>query len=490
MQYSLAQSGPPRIGASTLTALCAVSLVLLLFGAPYSAVLGAAGALLVLIVILALFWRPGEPLVLLFVFLYQWLESSIRLFYIHDVEMDEPRRVATAMLLVGLLVQSIGAHLAAGPWRNQYRGLAELQLMQIPQRSWLMLYVKALVVALVAQQLAKLVPPLSQPLLVFAHFKWAAYVIFTFASFYRPDSSRGLWLAVFCLELLFSIGGYFSSFKFVFIFTFLGIALARIKFGLPMKIALGVVFSLAVLFGSVWSDIKGEYRYFVSGGERAQVVLVDFPERVAKITELISAMGWQDVANGFDVLLSRIDYVEYFSDVTTFVPEYRPHTGGELWMDAVTRPFMPRLFNPDKPVIDESELTSTYTGRQVAGFDEGTQISIGYIAESYIDFGKYGMIPLLFMWGLTQGWVYRWLMTGKRSRGLLGIGLSCAIMVMTSSSIGNSSAKLIGGFVVAILVIWLFLRFVMPIRILGLREILVASDHGGAPDPGEPRRLG
>jgi hypothetical protein len=42
---------------------------------------------------------------------------------------------------------------------------------------------------------------------------------------------------------------------------------------------------------------------------------------------------------------------------------------------------------------------------------------------------------------------------------------------MTFGSIGTSSAKLVGSFVVSLLVIWFFLRFVAPTRLRRLIEV-------------------
>ena len=468
-----------------LFVLSGMAVLFLLFGLRLHPGVGIA-SLVTFTVILTLFWRPGEPLVLIYVFLFQWLESSIGIFYanIHDLPLDDARQFATLLLLIGLLVQAIGVRLGTGPLRGQYRGLAERQLLGISQRTWFRLYLAALVIAATARVLATLLPGLSQPLLVLPFLKWAAFVIFTFATFYRKDSNRSLWFGVFLFELAFSLGDYFSSFKFVFVFTFLGVALAQIRFSTGRKVALAIIFAMAILFASIWSGIKGEYRHFVSGGQQEQIVTVEYGERLAKLGELVSEMDRNDVANGFDVLVRRVEYTEYFADVTAVVPEFISHTLGELWIDAFTRPLMPRLFFPDKPVIDESELTSTYTGRDVAGFQQGTQISIGYIAEAYIDFGPYGMMPLMFMLGLVQGWVYRWLLRGERLRGVLGIGLACAVFVMSCGSIGMSSAKLVGSFVVSLLVVWLFVRLLLPtLRVwigLGDDEQAGRRSHGMA----------
>lgn len=469
---SYARGASPRL----FPAIAVVALFFVLFGARDNPLLAAA-SVATFAVLLTLFWRPGEPLVFLYIFMFQWLESSVGIFYanLYDAPLDEYRRIATLLLLVGLLLQALGARWAMGPIQPYYRHLAELQLLRIPQRTWFKLYLATLAMAAAARILATLMPPLSQPLLVLPFLKWAAFVIFTFATFYRRDNNKTLWVAVFVFELLFSLGDYFSSFKFVFLFTFLGIGLAQIRLSARMKAVLAVVVVIAILFAAIWSDIKGEYRYFVAGNQYAQVVTVEYGERIAKIGELISDMEWHDLVDGFDFLLQRVEYAEYFADVASLIPRSIPHSGGELWMDALTRPLMPRLFFPDKAIIDESELTARFTGRELAGFEEGTQISIGYMAEAYIDYGIWGMMPLLFVLGLVQGWVYRWFMHGQRTRGVMGIGLACAVFVTSCGSIGTSSAKLVGSFVVSLLVIWFFLRFVAPTR---LRRLIEVADDG------------
>ena len=141
------------------------------------------------------------------------------------------------------------------------------------------------------------------------------------------------------------------------------------------------------MFGIVWSAIKGEYRAYVSGGEHAQIVTVGFGDRMAKLGELVSALDREALADGADRLVKRITYVEFFGAVLLYVPAVAPHEDGAIWWDAIIRPFMPRLFFPDKGIIDDSERTNKYTGLGVSGSDVGTSISIGYFGEAYIDFG-------------------------------------------------------------------------------------------------------
>lgn len=429
----------------------------------------AGGSLLVLLLGCALLWRPGETPILLYAFAIQWLEASLAIFYANlfgeNIDWASTyganMQFATALSLVGLLVLAVGMRLAAGPPRAIDAHIARTQAVRIPQQTWFALYIAAFLVATCAQMLAREIPGLSQPLLVLANFKWAAFVILTYVSFVRLDAKRKLWLIVFLTELFLSIGGYFSSFKFVFIYTFIGVVAAGIRFSFSQILGLAALGAVAVFFGTAWTAIKVDYRAFVSGGETAQIVTVDRIQQVGIIIELLSDLDASGLQDGLDRLARRVTYVEFFGVATNYVPRVAPYEEGALWLDAITRPFMPRLFFPDKEIIDESALTNKYTRLSVAGAMQGTQISIGYLGESYIDFGPYGMMAALFALGLFLGRIYAWLVKGRNSRGVLGMGLASMLLIPVGA-IGNSSAKMFGSIVVSLLVVWLLNRFVVP----------------------------
>lgn len=429
----------------------------------------AAGALVALLLGCALLWRPGEAPILLYVFAIQWLEASISVFHANllGIHVDDiglrgaDIELATILSLLGLLALAAGMRIAAGPPRRADTALARHQAEAIPQRRWLLLYIAVFAVATAAQALALAMPGLSQPLLAVAKLKWAAFVMLTFVSFARPDASRALWLAVFLSELALSLGGYFSSFKLVFLFALLGITGASARLPLRRAAGLGALAAAAAMLAVVWTAIKTDYRAHVSGGAAAQIVAVGRAERLAKLVELAGALDGDRLRHGLDQLVRRIGYVQYFGAATTFVPAVVPHRHGALWLDAVTRPLMPRLLFPDKGVIDESALTRRYTGIPVAGFERGTQISVGYMGESYIDFGRSGMMAALFALGLALGGIHRWLVRGRHSRGILGMGLASAIL-MSAGTIGISSAKLVGALAVSVLVAWLLTRIAVP----------------------------
>lgn len=373
-------------------------------------------ALVVLVIGSALLWRPLEPPILWFVFVFQWIEVFLLTFYanakgvpLRSVDYFSDPTYATWLAMLGLVSIALGMRVGAGSSDGlQAQSIAQ-QVNVISQVRLFKLYLLAVVLTLAAPLVIAIVPGLRQPLLVAESLKWAAYVIFTIVSFRQPSTSKGLWFLVFFFELIQSIGGYWSSFKLVFLYTFLGIMTARYRFR-PPQIAGVIVLTLScLLLGVVWSEIKGEYRNFVSGGKREQIVTAGYLERIDKLYELVTELDAKKIESGADKLINRLAYISFFGAATHYIPAVRPHSGGAILWDAISRPFMPRLLFPAKPIIDESKLVRKYTGLRVAGMDDGVQISLGFYGESYVDFGIYGMIFVLFGWGffwvlLTAGW--------------------------------------------------------------------------------------
>jgi hypothetical protein len=159
-------------------------------------------------------------------------------------------------------------------------------------------------------------------------------------------------------------------------------------------------------------------------------------------------------------MLRRLTYVEFFGVVLTTVPAGIPHEAGALMWDSISRPFMPRLFFPDKAIIDDTARTNFYT-YGLAGSDEGTSISLGWIAEMYIDFGEFGMFAAIFAIGYLYGRIYRFCLQSPHLKGLLGMGAACALF-MPVAALENSFTKIFGAIIVQLLIVWLIARFAIP----------------------------
>ena len=443
----------------------------------------AAAALIVLLVGLALLWRPGESPVLLFLFAFPWVQASVSIFHANwlGVTVTElstfigDLQTAILLSLAGLLTVAAGIRLGAGAWRWQDAANASMQARAVAFDRWLRLYLAAWAVSFAALACAWVVPGLSQPMLALASLKWAFYFMLAYRAFLGTRRERSVVALIFFVELASAIGGYFADFKTVFLVTTFAAVAAGVRFSPRGLLGLGALSALLLTFAVLWTAIKGEYRTFVSGGVAAQIVTVDYPARLGKVIELIGELDHEKVLMAGDQLLRRLTYVEFFGVVLTYVPSQMPHENGALFWDAVSRPFMPRLFFPDKEIIDDSVRTNLYTGG-LTGNSEGTSISLGYVAESYIDFGAVGMFPALFLMGLLFGRIYRGLLRWKASRGLLGMGLATGVLT-GAAALETSFTKAFGGIAVALLVAVLLAGVVLPRWAPWLRAERIADDR-------------
>jgi len=445
-----------------------VALAIAFIGGAGPNLLLALLSIAVLIVGCMLLWRPGESPILLFTFAFPWLQGSIAIFHANWLGIDigdhapfpGDMYAAVVMSLAGLLALAVGIRLGAGPWRvEDSSALREMALSQ-PMRRWFRLYAMAWAVSFVALSFAWVLPGLTQPALALAALRWAFFFMLAFAYFVHGRGRGRLFPIVFLIELATALGGYFSDFKAVFFITFFAILASGVRISARALLGSGVLAAGAVALGIVWTAVKGEYRVFVSGGQAAQIVTVDYATRLAKLYELVVNLDVDALMSAVDQLLRRLTYVEFFSVVLVNVPAHLPHTLGAILWDAVIRPFMPRLLFVDKDEIDDTVRTNFYTGG-LAGSSEGTSISLGYFAEAYIDFGTFGMLAALAAIGLFYGAIYRTLLRWRASRGLLGMAMATAVL----TSVGpmeNSFTKVFGGVIVSLLVAWVMILFIVP----------------------------
>jgi hypothetical protein len=450
-------------------AMLPIALALLLFGATGPNLLLVLLSVAVLIAGCLLLWRPGEPPILLFTFAYPWLQGSVAIFHANWLGLSVAEYTpyhhgdmhsAIVMSLAGLLALAVGMRLGVGPQRTaDVLALREMALSQ-PIRRWLRLYALAWAMSFVALSSAWIMPGLSQPMMALSGMRWAFFFMLGMACFTQGKGFAGPLLLAFGVELAAGLGTYFADFKTVFVITFIAALASGTRVSSRGLLGAGVLALLVVALAIVWTAVKGEYRIFVSGGQAAQIVAVDLASRLAKLYELTASLDAEGLSSAFDQLLRRLTYVEFFGVVLTYVPAYIPHTLGAILWDAIIRPFMPRLLFVDKDVIDDTARTNLYTGG-LAGSSDATSISLGYIAEAYIDFGSAGMFAALIGIGLLYGAIYRVLSRWRRSQGLLGMAVASAVLVSVGA-MENSFTKVFGGVIVSLVVAIMMIVFIVP----------------------------
>lgn len=419
------------------------------------------GSLVLLVVLAAMLWRPGEPPALLYAMAFHWMQASILIIYanlggrrLETLGYGTEVESATWLTFAGVFAVALGMRIGAG--RN-YGGIAQPSVSTIAsQLSVQRLFIASLVaigLATVFTRLAYVVPGLIQPILALTLLRWVVVYLFTYTVL-TQHRGYGYLAVVFTLEIMIGFLGFFSDFKTVLIVMLLAALTSPTALrGIRFRTA-GALTVLILGLGIGWTGVKSEYREFLNQGTGQQVVLVPVTERIGKLAELVGDMTPARFGDSLVILVERVTYVYYFGQAIETVPRYIAHENGLLWREAVERALVPRLFNPAKRVIDDSQRTSYYTGNRVAGAEEGASISLGYVAESYIDFGPVAMMVPLFLWGLFVGWLYRSLMRSTRYP-LFGYGCATALVALGVSALEQSNLKMVSAFVLGFLVLYL-----------------------------------
>ena len=423
----------------------------------------------ILLAALQLVWRRGEPPVLVFACGMQWLQAASAIFYAnyYGLSLEEASGgpefpAATQLSLWAILVLALGMRTALiGARKSEYEPL-QMDALRVDLNRAFVLYLFTFVVASISAVIAWYFLSVAQLIYELIALKWVAVFILAFAAL---EQKRGYGYVVFCVLLEVSTGllSYFAAFKSVF-FVIVVVALTSplaLK-GKRLAITLAVAVGLFCA-GTVWSSIKSEYREFVNEGINEQVVRTSAADSAEELLDLVSNLTLENISVGLDAMILRLSYTQYFAIAMTNVPRNMPYENGALWMEALDHAAMPRLFFPNKPVIDDSDRTRLYTGMDVSGAEQGTSIGLGYVAESYIDFGPVLMFAPIFGLGIFYGFIYR-LFAIRAKQRILGTGIAVAILVFGAYTIETSNIKLVGWNITGVLCLRHTLSSVGPLN--------------------------
>ncbi len=422
-------------------------------------------SLLALPVLMQASWRVGEVPVLAFGLGWQWLQVTLQVFWadaqglpVRATTLFSKVDEAVWLSLAGLTVLAAGVRLGLRLFRRRWNwgGFSALgPVWSLPKL--FNIYVGASLAARLLEALSGLSQAIRQPLLALAEVHWVFFFLLLLAVI---RSRRGylLLLVVTGWEML-AGAGFFSGFKTPLFYLVLALFTVYAK-PTVRGMVLGAAMTCAMIYlGCVWMSIKGPYREFLNQGTGQQVVLVSPKERVVKLGDLLAGWRAADLPDGAERLVKRIEYVDYFSAALGIVPAVVPYQDGLIWRRAVEN-LIPRLVWPGKPVLNDSDITRRYTGVMVAGANEGTSIGIGYMAESYVDFGPYGMfVPILFL-GVLWGAIYAYFLSRPHPAAVNYAFAATALLDTVGYE--TSATKIVAGLVLRLLFLGLLLRYFMP----------------------------
>lgn len=243
---------------------------------------------------------------------------------------------------------------------------------------------------------------LAQIIISFVKIKWFFFLLFGYQVIIKKKMIREF---LFFIGLEFAMGffSYFSDFKTVFFFLACLTLTFLVKVSLKHLVYAVSSLIILVFIGITWTSIKGEYRVFLNQGSKSQTVQVSQEDATSKLLELVGQEKKDSSAT--ESFFNRMQYTYHLAKAMDQVPEVIPYQEGDNWWESLSFSLTPRYFNPDKPVYDASKKATKYTGIAYLSGQSGVSFSLGYFADSYVDFGYYGMfIPLIligFLYGIT-----------------------------------------------------------------------------------------
>lgn len=416
-------------------------------------------------VLFLLLWRANEVPVLLFVAGYQWLQVMLPVLSANfaGIELQNHPEIPNLgygayIAIFSILFLGLGMRLGRGPLRPELVRDAFREIECLSEKKLLLSYVGAHIVAELATLAASVVPGLSQPLSALRGIFWVYVFIIMFAGIVSP---RLRWLAmlVFAIEFLSGFLGYFSAFKSILFVTIVAIVAANKTGKKLLRFDLVVAILGLLIFAVIWQAVKEDYREFLNQGTNSQDVLVPVPERIDFLANSLGSVTEEKIRRGFESGIDRAGYLEYLSRSTYMVPAMIPYQDGRLIMEAIRHPLQPRIFFPNKPSIDDSDRVNEFAGVRVADSEYGTSISLGYVAEAYIDFGPYLMMLSVMGMGFMWGMFYRVLSNGSRCR-LVSLGFATSLILSQAIYFESSNMKLIGGTLSYFVGAFLIIRFI------------------------------
>ncbi len=446
---------------SVMPLICLMAAISLFTANPLLAISG----LFIPPVLVLLLWRSHEPPALLFAAAFQWLQvySPILAANIVGLPLAEHYTLATMnasawLGFLAIITLALGMRVVSSGKRYTKTlssigaSLTELKLSRV-----IFTYVLVKIIIVLLAYIAQKVPVL-QSIVHALSFGMYAVLFLIFWTFAHSQNFKRLGLVVLVVEIVQGFMGFFGSFK-ISIFIFIVAYLTKQKQKTTLLKSGGILLIvLTLILGSTWQAVKVPYRLFMNQGEKTQEVTVSAYDQVIFLKNILGELDQDQVLYGLSTIPGRLGQLEYFGHTIDMIPRNIPHQDGRLWGEAFSHILKPRIFFPDKAAVSDSVRTNEFTGVSVAGADDGASIGLGYITESFVDFGPFFMFVPIFFTGIFWGLSYRLIIYSSRGAPVIGIAFASVCILLGAMLIEKSNIKIIGGTLMFLLVWVPFLR--------------------------------
>lgn len=159
-------------------------------------------------------------------------------------------------------------------------------------------------------------------------------------------------------------------------------------------IAIAIFTSFAIFIQS----IKAGWREKTwSGEEQASLELIQNVSNENSITK-----GGLLSKDNIGPQINRVNQGWILASTIDNIPKNTNHTYGKLINEYLFSALMPRIFAPNKLNAGSQDIFNQYSGHYI---NSGTSMGLGLFADAYIEFGQFGAIIYIFIFGLMYGYV-------------------------------------------------------------------------------------
>jgi len=374
---------------------------------------------------LRLFWLQRMPGVLLFALITPFIEAHGVILEANNfgLTLNEvypgtgtdtywAASIGYVAVLLGFYWGGRGAFPALPNGERLVKAAAEFSFQRI-----FLAVILAQIVVQVTQQVIPYRSSLRQIEVYISGVSIAITLALTLHHFLRKEK-KWLFYAFFTYFLVTSFYSYFSSWRTPLTLLITASLVTATEFKGRQILRQAPVIASGVLLVFVWQTVKGEYREFLSQGERSQAIRVSQTEALTKFSELATDALQQDTLLSDQVVgatYRRVGYTEYFAAAVGKVPQDIPFENGKLLSQSVEFALIPRIINPNKGVKDDKAKVERYTDFYF-GANSFSSFSLGHYCEAYIDWGPFWMHLHLFIYGLFGALLMRIVL--QRTAGL------------------------------------------------------------------------
>ena len=176
---------------------------------------------------------------------------------------------------------------------------------------------------------------------------------------------------------------------------------------------------IGIFFIAFIQSIKFEYRQATWGdnlGERRADPKLMQDLVIDRLTNLDKIMNINESDLSISLMsFSRLNEGHLVAQAMWYVPRFEPYADGELLLHFFY-PFVPRLFWPDKPKTGGYDNMKRYTN-VVNSVNTSTNISP--VGEAYVNFGSFGGVIFMFLYGVLFSFFFRYIVKLSEDRPTL-----------------------------------------------------------------------